>query len=123
MSAEEAGRVCQSCALFCDGTLISHAPVTPSEVDRARAAGLQVEARAGGTLSLRLPCTALENRGCSVYASRPGACRAFRCALYVEVEEGRASPEAALRIIEEARAIRARAVDHTLDAFLKAHFL
>lgn len=53
---------------------------------------------------MALPCAALEGTSCSIYAHRPGACRAFECRLLARAGRGEIGVEQALAIIADTRA-------------------
>ncbi len=72
--------LCRSCGLCCDGSLFGRVPLAPSEVSNARKVGLHV---IPSGKSFEQPCSALaEDRACTIYASRPAACRSFTCRLF-----------------------------------------
>jgi Fe-S-cluster containining protein len=78
-------RLCQSCALCCDGSLFGRVVLQPGEVKTARRNRLRV-LRSGKGFEQR--CATLETAGaggqcrCAIYAERPLACRQFTCRLY-----------------------------------------
>lgn len=109
--------------MCCDGTLFSRVPITRAEAEVMPRVGLEVVRRPHDAFALPLPCSALVGRSCTVYADRPGTCRAFRCKLYLGVEAGTISGAEALRTVADAQALRQQGVDRTLDAFLDEHFL
>jgi len=75
-----AGLVCGSCTACCRNEQIKLAPGDdPGRYDiEVRADGIWIAARADG----RPGCRYLGRRGCSIYARRPAACRAFDCRAY-----------------------------------------
>lgn len=100
--------LCQRCGLCCDGTLFSHVPLRPEEVEPARRNRLDVGTLADGTPVLRQGCTALCERRCTAYTERPKACRQYTCRLFTELASGRVSSEQALAVVDEAHALLAR---------------
>ena len=78
-------RLCQSCALCCDGSLFGFVVLQPGEAKAARKNRLRV-IRDGHGFEQR--CSALQTAGaggprrCAIYAERPLACRHFTCRLY-----------------------------------------
>lgn len=123
MSDEKAlSDLCLSCAICCDGTLFSRVPVTPTEAKVLEERGFELQRRKSGA-SIPLGCQALREKRCTAYEVRPGSCRAFRCAVYLKVENGELDVPGAQALIAEAKALRQRAVDDALDAFLDRHFV
>lgn len=107
---DDASTLCQRCGLCCDGNLFNSVPLADAEVEPVRARGLIVVARGDGGSALRQRCAALGERGCGVYAQRPGRCREYRCMLLVAMMEGEVGLAEALGIVDEAHA-RIAAVD------------
>jgi hypothetical protein len=52
---------------------------------------------------MALPCPALEGTRCSIYAHRPGACRAFECRLLTRAGRGEIGVEQALALVADTR--------------------
>ncbi|MGA9525676.1 MAG: YkgJ family cysteine cluster protein [Myxococcaceae bacterium] len=122
MNERTASELCQQCAICCDGTLFPRIPLSPTDARTLSANGFALARRSNGAVSLPLACQALEGTRCTRYDLRPGSCRAYRCDLLVEVEEGRSTFDEALRVIEEAKRLRRTAVNRELETFLEAHF-
>lgn len=122
MTHGTASDLCQSCALCCDGTLFPRIALSPTDARTLLSHGFELSRRSNGAHSLPLACQALAGTRCSRYEIRPGSCRAYRCDLLVEVEDGRRSFEDAVGVIEEAKRLRRTAVNRELEAFLDAHF-
>jgi hypothetical protein len=99
--------LCQSCGLCCDGSLFSHVPLEPPEVEAVRALGLPVARIADGSLAMPLPCPALARRSCSLYGERPLGCRRFGCRLYAALDAGEIGLTAALAVVGEAHLLLA----------------
>jgi Fe-S-cluster containining protein len=74
------GLACGSCTACCQNEQIRLAPEDdPGRYDvEVRADGVWIAARADG----RPGCRYLGPKGCTIYAKRPAACRAFDCRLY-----------------------------------------
>jgi hypothetical protein len=72
--------LCLDCGLCCDGTLFSHVKVTAAEREALVGLGIGTGHKRGHAV-MWLPCGKLEGKCCTVYAARPGGCRAFVCAL------------------------------------------
>lgn len=94
--------LCVECGLCCDGTLFRFLPVEPHEVEQHRALKLPVVTQSG-RLAMRLPCSKLEARCCTVYKERPGGCRNFVCHLGHRLELGDVEFPQALELVREAQ--------------------
>lgn len=101
--------LCTACGLCCDGTLFSRAFSEVEEIEHLTAMGMTVST-ADGKVHFSLPCRWLENTCCSIYEQRFGVCRKFRCKLLKACQEGRTSLTEAVGVVEEAKALKARAV-------------
>jgi Fe-S-cluster containining protein len=75
-SAEE---LCLSCGLCCDGSLFWAVPIKRGE---------EAPAPLDADGKLRQPCACF-NGACTIYASRPAACRTFDCRVLQTVQAGR----------------------------------
>ncbi len=105
--------LCQRCGLCCDGSLFTHVPLQPGEVEAAKRNALDVVARADGSPALRQRCAALDGARCTAYAERPEACRRYHCLLFSALAEGEVSLPEALGVVDQAHALIAR-VDEAL---------
>jgi Fe-S-cluster containining protein len=107
--------LCLSCGLCCDGTLFRHVRLGPGDDPRAlRSHGVPVRASRTTPPVLRVlqPCAALcADRRCRIYAERPAQCRAFACAVLLDLEAGRISRDAARRLVRQGRQRAARVRD------------
>jgi hypothetical protein len=84
--------------------------VTVGEDDRRpalAAAGLVITTKDGAS-SFRLPCSSFSAGCCSVYADRPGVCRAYRCLLLRRHDAGDISRDDAQALIGRVLALRDR---------------
>lgn len=102
MSGQGLSDLCVACGLCCDGSLFRFLPVEASEVEHYRALSLPVVTQSG-RLAMRLPCSRLEKRCCTIYEQRPSGCRTFVCHLGRRLELGEVGFEEALRIVHEAQ--------------------
>ncbi len=102
MSSPGLSALCVECGLCCDGSLFRFLPVEPVEVETYRSLNLPVVTQSG-RLAMRLPCSKLEARCCTVYADRPSGCRTFVCHLGRRLELGDVSFDDALEIVREAQ--------------------
>jgi uncharacterized protein len=96
--------LCQHCGLCCDGTLFTHVPLRPTEVEPLRALGLPVKEREDGTPLLPQRCEALRGRCCTAYPQRPEGCRRYHCQLFSALSEGEVSLSEALGVVDGAHA-------------------
>jgi len=96
------GALCTRCGLCCDGSLLGDVEVTSREAVTLEIMGIDVDDADAG-YAMALPCPALDGTRCSMYAHRPGACRAFECRLLTRVERGELRVEQALALIASTR--------------------
>jgi len=102
--------LCTRCGLCCDGTLLSDVELAGRrETERAEALGLVVDEDDADGPVMPLPCGALHGRRCSVYPHRPGACRAFECALLLDAKRGTVTADHAMEVIADTLADARRA--------------
>lgn len=110
----DGGSLCQRCGLCCDGTLHAAVHLKPVDVPAARAAGLIVVS-SGDDHRFALPCPMHRDLTCTVYESRPGTCRTYRCEVLKACENGTLSFDEGLRRVERAKELQ-RAVVSLLPA-------
>jgi Fe-S-cluster containining protein len=111
---DKGGELCLRCGLCCDGTLFSHVPLEPEEVERVRDLGLDVDLPEKGEASFRQCCSALSGTRCTIYEHRPDACKRYRCHLLMALEEDEVSLEDALSVVGQARQMLSQ-LDEALD--------
>jgi hypothetical protein len=88
---DEGQSLCRQCGLCCDGSLFARVILgAGDDASQVEAAGITVVEHAGGR-QFPQPCQCFRDGACSVYDTRPGPCRRFRCQLLVDVQEGRIS--------------------------------
>ena len=102
---DEGSRVCQRCGLCCDGTLFVRTPIGTGEAPAVSALGLTLDITDNET-SIRQPCPMHRQGVCGVYASRPAACRTYRCGVLKTYELGTLSIEESEQRVDRARALR-----------------
>lgn len=115
--------LCTQCGICCDGTLFSRVPLTPAEAATLTSVGIEVKQRKNKQWALPLGCEALSGCRCTIYESRPGSCRAFKCTLLLALERGETDLPGAMEIVARAKELRRKAVDRELDAYLDQHFM
>jgi len=98
--------LCLKCGLCCDGTFLSGVPLKPEdEVAPLKAVGITI-ASANDLTVLKLPCAALKNCACTVYADRPQTCRTYKCKLLKTFERDDISRQSALEIINKVKSLK-----------------
>jgi hypothetical protein len=99
--------ICLACGFCCDGTLFNRVTAGPRETAESFIAiGLTpIDASPGEKVGFRQPCSQFTGL-CSIYTSRPSACRSFRCRLLRSVEGGKYTVTEALQIVRETNALR-----------------
>jgi hypothetical protein len=104
---ESSEQLCLACGLCCDGTLFHHVKLEAGDDARKlKELGLPVRTSRAKTPVTRFPqpCAALcADRTCRVYADRPGQCRSYECGVFKDLQAGRVTPAAALRLVKQAR--------------------
>lgn len=99
--------LCRACGLCCDGTLFDGVKLEPGDhAGKLKALGLPISVSRGKTPVARFPqpCSALcEDRSCRLYADRPTQCRVFECRVFKDLEAGRKTFAASLRLVGQAR--------------------
>jgi Fe-S-cluster containining protein len=100
---DDGSQLCVACGICCDGILFSSVTITdPSEAERVRAHRIPVHV-VDERHFFDQPCSALGDKGCSIYTERPLLCHAYRCLLLKQVDAGTMALADALRIVEDAR--------------------
>lgn len=102
MRAMSAETLCQQCSLCCDGALFTRVPIGADEIVPE---AVRLATTPAGGRFLPQPCAALSARRCTVYASRPLACRRFECLLLPALREGETTLEGALELVRRAQAL------------------
>ena len=103
--------LCTECGLCCTGLLFDAAPLEEHEIALAERLRLPLASNQYHD-AFRLPCPALRDRRCGVYASRPTVCGAYECGLLRRLKAGEVPLDEALdrvrRTTAHAGALRAR---------------
>jgi hypothetical protein len=99
--------ICLACGFCCDGTLFDRVVAGAGETAASFITiGLTpVDASPGKKGGFRQPCTQFSGF-CSIYTSRPSACRSYRCRLLQSVKRGKYTVTEALEIVRETKALR-----------------
>ncbi|CAB4885738.1 unannotated protein [freshwater metagenome] len=100
--------MCLGCGLCCDGTAFDSTALEagddPGPLQQLHAVFVADK----DSTRFEQPCPAFSSGCCSVYASRPLACRSYSCALLLAVDEGEVELDDARSIIATAIASRDR---------------
>ena len=111
--------ICLDCALCCDGTIYTSAPVgAADDLEPLRATGahwMKVEDRT----TFRLPCSAVAGGCCSIYDRRPAVCREVSCLLRLRYDAGLVSFDDARSRIAGVKELRDR-IRPQLESFFGA---
>jgi uncharacterized protein len=98
--------LCLKCGLCCDGTFLSGVPLKPDDdIAPLKAVGINIVSDNDLTL-FKLPCAALKNCACAVYANRPQRCRTYKCELLKRFERDDISQQSALEIINKTKSLK-----------------
>ncbi|MDQ3262948.1 MAG: YkgJ family cysteine cluster protein [Myxococcota bacterium] len=95
--------LCRACGLCCDGSLFSHVPLEPAEVEQLEALGIPIQHRRSGKKALAQRCAALEGKDCRIYQARPGTCSDYRCLLADALIDGEVTLEQAQAKVKKAQ--------------------
>jgi hypothetical protein len=101
--SSSASRLCAACGMCCNGVMFHIVRLQPGDSAKALGAlGLKVK-RKRGQCHFAQPCAAHRDSQCSIYAVRPGRCRAFECRQLQRVAAGEITEAAAREKIAEVR--------------------
>src|SRR5205823_2593878 len=92
--------LCMSCGLCCDGTLLGSVRLAPEEDAAALEESGITTVMDKGQHSFKLPCACYTHSLCTIYASRPLACRKFQCGLSQQYERHELSYAEALHTVQ-----------------------
>jgi hypothetical protein len=101
--------ICFACGFCCDGTLYPNVGILPQDSEQFLV-GLGLipsKGAAGQTVGFSQPCPQFTGK-CAIYErGRPFACATYRCRLLRSVDAGTHTTGEALRIVGEAKALKA----------------
>ena len=98
--------LCLKCGLCCDGTFLSGVPLKPDdEIAPLKAVGINIVSDNDLTV-FKLPCAALKNCACTVYANRPQRCQTYKCELLKRFERDEISQQSAVEIIDKVKSLK-----------------
>jgi len=117
--APKAAELCLSCGLCCNGVLHGYVALQVGEVELAERSGLRPYSKNDGEYRFRQPCPCHDGKKCTVYASRPNACRSYECKLlraYVDESKTFESSAALIAQVKELISSIRRQIDEPPDA-------
>lgn len=101
-SEKDAGGLCLSCGLCCNGAIFSDVSLEREERrEHFAQRGLRF---ANSPDKFVQPCTAFSSGLCSIYHERPGHCRKFECHLLLDLKSGAVNHAEARQVVREALA-------------------
>lgn len=80
----DSSKLCISCGLCCDGTLIGHVQLADAEIARVKTV-MEIEDENGNGFFMQ-PCKKYCD-GCTIYEQRPSQCGIYKCELLNSFEE------------------------------------
>lgn len=102
MSEGHSGSIFTECGLCCAGAIFDYGALEQHEAAAARSLGMDV-VEADGLSGFHLPCPLLDGASCRVYSDRPRTCRAYRCKVLRNVEDGDIALSEARERVQQAR--------------------
>jgi hypothetical protein len=104
-------QLCPQCGLCCNGVLFGDVELQRGDDSKLLAAhGIELFKK-GRKQAFRQPCACFDGKLCSIYANRPGRCRAFECNQVQRLQAGTLSQAAAVQNVREARRLVTGVVD------------
>lgn len=114
-SAIDAGKLCQSCGICCDGTLFSHVSLSPDEISRVEKYEINVLREKNRKPRFLPPCPCFKEGSCSIYLDRPRKCASYHCKLQKSVMNGTVELEESLKLVAVVKKYSAWVKDAILD--------
>jgi hypothetical protein len=104
MQKPASATLCKACGLCCTGHLFVNAEFKPSEIQTARALGMDVLQSDPERPAFHLPCPLWKGQ-CTIYTHphKPSICSDFKCKLLREVEDGQRELDDALLVVQRTR--------------------
>jgi Fe-S-cluster containining protein len=96
----DSSKLCISCGLCCDGTLIGHVQLGNEDLSAVKAV-MEIEDENGNGFFLQ-PCKKYCN-GCTIYSQRPDPCISFKCGLLNSFEAKELNFDTAAELILEVK--------------------
>jgi Fe-S-cluster containining protein len=110
-ASPSASSLCTSCGLCCNGAIFGEVPIRPDESAEMRRLGLDLTVRDDSEWFPQ-PCAMLCGSRCSIYESRPGTCRSYRCRVLAACERGELGEAEARATIDRAKSLVAAVEPH-----------
>lgn len=107
MSPDHGSPLCLACGLCCTGILHGSVVLEEEETAGLRALGFSISEGVEGETGpgFSQPCPGHREGRCAIYASRPHACRSYRCKLLRRHQDGEVGLDRALAIVLRAQAL------------------
>ena len=96
----DSSKLCLSCGLCCDGTLIGHVQLDPEELLQVKSV-MEIEDENSNGFFLQ-PCKKYCD-GCTIYSQRPTPCASFKCGLLNSFDMREISFSQTAEIIKEVK--------------------
>jgi uncharacterized protein len=104
--------LCVACGMCCDGTYLTWAPIVPGDdLEGLQSVDHPVLHSDERGMHFTLPCPALVDKCCMVYAHRPTICPTYRCTLLRRFGRGEIDSAQALDTIHSTLEVRDRVRD------------
>jgi len=104
--AESKGtELCLSCGLCCEGVIFNRAALKHDEIRLAKDYDLDYFPEGEGEFAFRLPCHLYQDDKCSMYLSRPDACKRYRCDLLKRLTGGNIDLEESKQIVSQVKSL------------------
>lgn len=104
--AESKGiELCLSCGLCCEGVIFNRAALKDDEIRLAKDYNLDYFPAGEEKFAFRLPCHLYQDNKCSIYLSRPDACKRYRCDLLKRLTSGNIDLEESKQIVSQVKSL------------------
>ncbi len=115
----ESMRICLSCGICCDGTLIGFVQLHTEEIPAVRKI-IEVEEEGQQGIFLQ-PCKQFSCNGCKVYAERPIECGKYECGLLKSAAKKELTFEDAVDVVAAVKQKTALITEHIASLDIKLH--
>ncbi|CAJ0888635.1 hypothetical protein AMST5_03894 [freshwater sediment metagenome] len=103
-SLSDSRTLCTSCGICCKGYVFNYGSIEKEELEPLAATSVNVY-RHADDFNFSLPCPALAENRCTVYASRPKTCAEFQCTLLKKLTRKQIALDAAMGIVDQFRQV------------------
>ncbi|MCE7992562.1 MAG: YkgJ family cysteine cluster protein [Roseivirga sp.] len=104
MSTTSSSDLCLKCGICCDGTAFGQAVLENKDLNTATQQISLLDKE--GKRILKLPCQALSDCSCTIYANRPKVCATYECILLKQYINGKVTESIAHQTIHRVKSIR-----------------